>query len=249
MAWSIRGSNSPCDLAHNRLCIIAIHLGNRMKHAASTFSLALVSMSIATMSLAIVGAASDSAHADILTVRAEARGGAAVGQGMFGELKDEAFHQERGNLGYGVLVGAEVFFVDAWVQHDQFIGDGGVNGTWTQFMAGLDIEIDFDDGKSTGSGVWFAELGMGMGFGVGTGQQVDPPLDNSEVTDKGFLLEGRGLVGYKLTKILSLGVSVPVQFGYFTKSGLGSVANNVDNHYSSMGGAAMLTFRSSWQVK
>jgi hypothetical protein len=215
-----------------------------MKHAASTLSLAL-----AAMSFAVVGGVSESAHADILTVRAEARGGAALGKGMFGELKDEAFHQERGNLSYGIIAGAEFFFIDAWIQHDQFIGDGGVNGTWTQFMTGLDVEIDFDDGKDSGSGVWFAEMGMGLGFGVGTGQQVDPPLDNSEVTDKGFLFEARGLVGYRLNKLLSVGMSVPVQFGYFTKSGLGSVANNVDNHYSSMGGAAMFTFRSNWQIK
>ncbi|MCP4449573.1 MAG: hypothetical protein GY811_30205 [Myxococcales bacterium] len=217
-----------------------------MKNAA--LSLPLV---IAATSLVATGWSATTAHADILSVRGEARAGASLGRGMFGELKDEAFHQERGNIDYGVLVGAELFFIDAWIQHDQFISDGGVNGTWTQFMTGLDVEIDFEDegSKAGAGGTWFAELGMGIGFGVGTGQQVDPPLDNSEVTDKGFLFEARGLVGYRLTGLLSVGASVPVQFGYFTKSGAGAVANNVDNHYSSMGGAALLTFRATWQLK
>ncbi len=172
-----------------------------------------------------------------------------MGKGMFGELKDEAFHQERGSLDYGVIVGAEAFFVDVWIQHDQFLSNGSVSGTWTQFMTGLDVEVDFDGDTKKGGGFWFVEVGMGLGFGVGTGQQVDPPLDNSEVTDKGFLFEARGFAGYRLNALMSLGVSVPVQFGYFTKSGLGAVANNVDNHYSSMGGAALLTFRSNWQIK
>ncbi len=188
------------------------------------------------------------ADADILTVRAEGRAGAALGKGMFGERKDDAFHQQRGNLAYGVVVGAEFLFIDTWIQHDQFLGGGSVNGTWTQFMMGFDFEVDFDDKKS-GGGTWFAELGMGVGFGVGTGQQVDPPLDNSEVTDKGFLVEGRALVAYRLNTLLSVGLTIPLQFGYFTKSGSGSTANNVDNHYSSTGGAAMFTLRSSWQLK
>lgn len=224
--------------------IIAIHSDYRMKNPALTLPLAAAALATAMF-------ASGTAHADILSVRAEARGGAAGGKGMFGEIKDEAFHQERGNLDYGVLVGAEALFIDVWIQHDQYIGGGEVNGTWTQFMLGLDVEIDFDDEKKKGQsgGFWFAELGMGLGFGVGTGQQVDPPLDNSEVTDKGFLFEARGLVAYRINSLMSLGVSMPVQFGYFTKSGLGNVANDVDNHYSSVGGAGLLTFRSNWTIK
>ncbi len=200
------------------------------------------------LAMALLGLSSP-AYGDILTVRAEGRAGAALGKGMFGERKADAFHQERGNLGYGVVVGAELFFIDAWIQHDQFLGGGSVNGTWTQFMTGFDLEVDFDDTKKGGGGTWFAELGMGVGFGVGTGQQVDPPLDNSEVTDKGFLVEGRALVAFRLNELLSLGVTIPLQFGYFTKSGSGTTANNVDNHYSSTGGAAMLTLRSSWNLK
>lgn len=198
------------------------------------------------------------ASADLLTVRAEARGGVSGGKGMFGERSDESFHEGHGALGYGVAAGAEVFLIDLWVQHDQYLDSGDVS-TWTQFMAGFDVEIGFGDKKGShfndsgkevgGYDSIMAELGMGVGFGVGTGQQVTPPLDNGQVTDKGFLLEGRAFVAYRLTKLMAVGVTLPAQFGYFTKSGAGTAANNVDNHYSGVNFAAMLTFRSSWNLK
>lgn len=199
------------------------------------------------------------ASADVLTLRADSKLGGAAGKGMFGERKDAGFYEGGARPSYGLILGAEVFFIDAWIEHDQFLKSGDVNGTWTQFMLGVDVEIDIGktkagdvsaDGKPTGGySAWMAELGMGAGFGVGTGQQVDPPLDNSEVTDKGILLEARAMVAYRLTEMFSLGVTVPFQFGYFTKSGSGTVANSVDNHYAGMSGSAMLTFRAALKLK
>ena len=198
------------------------------------------------------------ASADMLTLRVDAKAGASGGKGMFGERQNESFQGGHGIATYGVAVGAEVFFIDAWVQHDQFISGGKVS-TWTQFMLGIDVEIDMgektggdvgDSGKIVGGYYsMFAELGMGVGFGVGTGRQVVPPLDNSQVTDKGFLFEGRAFVAYRLSKLFAVGLMLPAQFGYFTKAGSGTAANNTDNHYSAFSGAAMLTFRSSWQLK
>jgi hypothetical protein len=199
-----------------------------------------------------------SASADVLTLRADVKAGAGGGKGMFGERKADSFHEGHGALSYGVNAGAEVFFVDLWIQHDQFVGGGNVS-TWTQFMAGFDVEIDLGEktggtkdasGKTVGGyNSMFAELGMGAGFGVGTGQQVVPPLDNSQVTDKGFVFEGRAFVAHRLSKVFAVGLMLPAQFGYFTKSGAGTAANNVDNHYSAVSAAAMLTFRSSWNLK
>ena len=199
------------------------------------------------------------ADADILGVRADVRSGVAGGKGMFGAQKDNAFHGDGVRPGYWFLVGAELFFLDGWVQHDQFISSGSVTGTWTQFMLGFDVEVDLGDRKSFefndkgdkvgGYSSMFVELGMGFGFGVGTGKQVQPPLDNGELTDKGFLFEGRAMVGYRLTQLLSVGFTTPVSFGYFTKVGPGTTANNIDNHYSGMSAAGMLTLRANWTIK
>lgn len=214
---------------------------------------------VLAMMVVSLGVSPALATADILTLRADTKLGGAAGKGMFGERKDVGFYEGGARPSYGLILGAEVFFVDAWIEHNQFLQSGDVNGTWTQFMLGIDVEIEIGEtkaadvnaaGKSSGGySAWMAELGMGAGFGVGTGQQVDPPLDNSEVTDKGFLLEARGMVAYRLTEMFSLGVTVPVQFGYFTKSGSGTFANNVDNHYAGMSGSAMLTFRAALKLK
>lgn len=199
------------------------------------------------------------AAADLLSLRAETRAGGAVGTGMFGERHEDAFHAGIGGPGYGVVVGAEVLLVDLWIEHNQYLTGGDVDGTWTQFMLGFDVQFDFGADKSFsydenakkigGYPAWFGELGMGLGFGVGTGQQVDPPLDNTEVTDKGLMFEGRAAFGYRLTRLLSLGMTFPLTMGYFTKSGAGTFANNVDNHYMSLGFSGLVTFRAKWQIK
>ena len=194
--------------------------------------------------------------ADLASVHADLRAGGAGGAGMFGEREGEAFHAGRGPLAYGIVVGAELFFLDAWIGHDQFVESGSVNGTWTQFMLGADIQLDFGSRKSTslsdsgkkvgGYNSMFVELGAGLGYGVGTGRQVDPPLDNSEVTDKGFLVESHLLIGYRITTFLALGFDVPMQFGYFTKAG---AANDTDNHYSSFGAQGLVTLRGSFKLR
>ncbi len=208
-----------------------------------------------TASLAFTGS---DASADLLSLRADVKAGVGGGTGMFGERKDDAFQAGHGTAGYGVAVGAEIFLIDAWVQHEQFVG-GGNTSTWTQFMLGFDGQIGVGDKKGThcddagkekgGYESIMVELGMGAGFGVGTGLQVTPPLDNAQVTDKGFLLEGRIFVAHRITKAFAVGIMLPAHFGYFTKSGSGTAANNVDNHYTAAGGSAMLTLRGSVQLQ
>lgn len=209
----------------------------------------------AALGLAAFGLAGP-AHADILSLRAEAHGGGQAGAGFAGEVESDSFFAGATGATYGALVGAEIVFVDVWVQHDQYVGGDGLAGTFTKFMLGLDLEMDLGQPKPrdprvrpSGDGPWYAELGVGLGFGVGTGQQVDPPLDNSEVTDKGFVVEGRVGAGYHLTSFLDLGLTVPVQAGFFTKSGDEIYANDVDNHYADVSAAALLTLRANIVVK
>ena len=148
--------------------------------------------------LAAITVSASEARADVLTLYATAQGGGAGGAGMSGDAKDEAFHDGAAGGAYGAMVGVEFLFIDGWVEHLQYT-DGELLGTWTQFMAGVDLKVNLgqkrggrlEDGKRKGDTYQsaFAELGIATGFGVGTGQQVDPPLDNSQVTDKGFLVQ------------------------------------------------------------
>ena len=178
---------------------------------------------------------------------------------MFGDRQDDAFQQRARGTMYGFKLGVELLFVDLWVGHHQYLGAGGLIGTWTQFMTGFDLEMDLGAKKSVvydakgnpfgGYPAWYAEFGFGVGFGVGTEQQVDPPLDNSEVTDKGFLFEGRVGAGFRLLRRLSLGFVVPVTAGYFFKSGPEAAVNDLDDQYVGMSTAVLINLRFKYTLK
>ncbi len=194
------------------------------------------------------------ASADVLSLRVEAQGGGSGGVGLAGDRKDDAFSEGARGPAYGALLGAEILFIDAWIEHRQTRVDGAV-ATWTQFMTGLDLDIPLGtpdqapDATSAPRPRGYAELGLGFGFGVGTGQQVVLPLDNGEITDKGFLAEARLGAGIHLGPVLSLGVVVPVSAGYYFKSGAGVAANDLGTHYQAIQAAALVNLRFRIKVK
>jgi hypothetical protein len=193
-------------------------------------------------------AVAPAAHADVLSLRAEALGGGMGGIGITGEqaTRDAAFFAERAGPGYGALVGAEVFYVDAWVSHLQF-PRGATVGTWTTFGLGIDLDHVLRKpapvkkgvvgvGKQTG----YLEAGVSVTYCVGTGQQVEPPLDASELSDRGFALDLRFGAGFTLAGGLSLGVALPISGGYFFKQGF---ANDESTHYTSVQAGLLLVAR------
>ncbi|HUH00934.1 MAG TPA: hypothetical protein VML75_03000 [Kofleriaceae bacterium] len=211
--------------------------------------------------LAVLGLTRGDARADVLSLNATVQGGGAGGSGISGDAQDAAFHEGTapgGHIGpaYGVMLGVEFLFIDGWVEHTQYRDGEGLTGTWTQFMAGVDIKVNVgeerggrvEEGKRTGDAYHsaYVEMGLGTGFGVGTGQQVMPPLDNAQVTDKGFLVQASFGLGYRLNRVISLGVRVPVQAGYMFKNG---VANDEGNQYISAQAAVLLGLRFDLQLK
>ncbi len=208
------------------------------------------------MVCAALGALAAPARADILTLHATAQAGGALGRGISGDAKDAAFHDGASGATYGAEVGVEILFVDGWIEHFQYAGSGGLLGTWTQFMVGVDLKMHFgsqrgghlEKGKRVGDAyqVGYAEMGIGAGFGVGTGQQVMPPLDNAQVTDKGFLVQGSFALGYRLNRVISINLRVPVQAGYMFKNG---IANDSGNQYTSVQGALLAGLRFEFQLK
>jgi hypothetical protein len=171
------------------------------------------------------------ASADVFKLFAELHAGGMYGTGTSGEQKDKAFFANAPNGDFGFLLGAELVVFDAWIQHHEFT-DGSHLSTWTQFGLGIHTQVSLgsDAEQKAGKGT-FLEFGTGAWFGLGTGQQVMPPLDNAQVTDKGFLLEGRFGFGGHINKILDFGLTVPVSYGYFFKNGNGAAANNLSTHY------------------
>jgi hypothetical protein len=179
------------------------------------------------------------AEAKILEIYAQAQGGGMYGKGLSGAQKDNDFFFGAKGASYGAKVGAEVMWVDAWIEHNQFTRGDGISGTWTQFMAGFDYDFPIGDEPEKGKPhKTYAQIGIAAGFGMGTGQQVDPPLSNDEITDKGFVAELSFGGEYRFNKLLSIGLNVPITYGYIFKNGVD--ANDEENQYHSIHGAAYL---------
>jgi hypothetical protein len=187
------------------------------------------------------------ASADVLKLFGEVHGGGAFGTGTAGDqaVKDSAFFAKAPHLTYGALVGAEFLFLDGLIEHHQFT-DGSRIATWTQFGLALHGTVDLGDAKQQKAheGGYF-EFSFGGWFGLGTGQQVMPPLDNAQITDKALLVEGRLGGGTHLNSVFDLGVTVPVSWGYFFKNGNGAAVNDVSTHYQSVQASALLVLRAN----
>ncbi len=200
----------------------------------------------ATLVTLVLLAAAPSAHADILVLYGNVYGGGMAGKGTGGDQKDEDFFQNAPNGAYGLSVTGRFLFFAAEISHHQYSFFGGEEEnslrTWTQFAAGLDFDIQLgsEQEKKQHKGKYI-NLGTMAGFGLGTGQQVEPPLDNGEVTDKGFVIGGRFGVGTHLSKLFDFGLQVPVYYGYYFKNGV--AANDVNNHYQGVHASALLYLR------
>lgn len=196
----------------------------------------------ALLVLGAVVVAPAAASAEVFKLYGEARGGGMYGSGLSGDQKNVAFFQKSKGLGYGAAIGGRFLILDVNIKHMQYRHSGDLS-TWTQFNGGLDFAVDMGSAadKKANKGA-YVEMGMFVGFGVGTGAQIDPPLDATEVTDKGFFLEGQLGFGKHLSKIFDIGVVVPVSWGYFFKSG---AANDMSNQYQSIQLDALLTLRAN----
>jgi hypothetical protein len=194
------------------------------------------------ISLALLAplAAARPASAHVFDLYAEIKGGGGSGLGVAGAQKDNDFFGGASGAMYGAKVGGEVLFTDIWVEHWQFTDLKGVIGTWTQFMAGTDVDFPLGDTPQGKQPTTFAELGFGFGFGIATGQQVMPPLDNAQLSDKGFIGQLYLGVDYRFNKVMSIGLAVPLTYGYMFKSG---AANDTSNHYHQLAATPNAYFR------
>ena len=203
-------------------------------------------MRATVLTLAALAAAPAPARADVAVLMGNVHGGGMFGKGTGGDQKDEAFFANAPNGAYGLTVTGRFLFLAAEITHRQysFVGGEDENSlrTWTQFSAGVDFEVGLGSTqeKKERKGT-FLQLSAMAGFGLGTGQQVEPPLDNGEITDKGFMLGGKLALGTHLSKHFDLGLMVPAQYGYFFKNGV--AVNDVSNHYQGIHVEALVFLR------
>ena len=183
------------------------------------------------------------ASADILRLFAEGHGGGMYGQGTSGDQKDSAFFKNSPHGTYGALIGAQILLFEGMIQHHQYTDLHRIT-TWTQFGVGIHTTLDTGNEKERKEGKGgYAEFSAAAWFGIGTGQQAMLPLDNAQLSDKAFLAEGRFGFGTHADEHFDFGVTVPVSYGWFFKSGNGAGANNVSNQYRGFAVEALLLLR------
>jgi hypothetical protein len=191
-----------------------------------------------------------SARAEVIDLTAQLLAGGGGGAGLSGAQKDAAFFDKAAGGLWGARLGVELLFTDVWVEHWQMQGSS-LLGTWTQFMAGADVSFGIGDpalGKDgkPGRQKTFAELGFYVGYGLATGQQVEPPLDNAELSDKGFLAQMSLGIDYRFSNFVSAGLTVPMTYGYMFKNG---AANDESTRYQQFHAAGFLYLRLSVGTK
>lgn len=187
---------------------------------------------------ALLVLAAPPAEAALLELHASLRAGGQTGKGIGGAQKDEDFFANASGGVFGAVVGLEILWIDLYVEHDQITDFSDITGTWTQFMVGPHFAFPLEEAKPGGRAKTYADLALSVGFGVGTGQQVEPPLDNGEISDKGVMVELRVGVEHRFNRVVGVGLSVPFGWGYMFKN---DVVNDTENHYQTFHAMALAT--------
>ncbi|MCC6994992.1 MAG: hypothetical protein IT370_10325 [Deltaproteobacteria bacterium] len=165
-------------------------------------------LGLAIAAVLLSAGAARRADARLLQLTVQADVGGSVGRGTANDDTDTDFFNVQSGGAFGGKLGIEFLFIDAWVEHQQFF-KGGLKGSWTQLMLGTDFDFPLsEDDKLIGT------VGTGLGFGIGTLQSVDPPLDKAQVENKGFVAQLSIDLDYKLSQLVSLGVSLPIGYHY-----------------------------------
>lgn len=159
-------------------------------------------------------AAPSLAEARLVDLRAGLRTGALIGWGTDSSTPD-FFEKTRGGA-MGFEVGAKLLVLDLSANFLQVINGDGRVGTLTQLLLGVEIDIPIGSGRSNqGRNRTILRPGISGGFGFGTPGPVDPPLDNSQISDKGFVSQLKIGVEHFLNPYVGLGVEGDLGYHYF----------------------------------
>ena len=178
------------------------------------------------------------AQARLLDLRAGADAGGIVGWGATSNTPDFFEHTSGGALGFNL--GLRLLVFDASIGFTQVLNGSGTVGTLTQFLLGIAIDVPVGHDKlpnRKSRAVVTPALVGGLGFG--TAGPVDPPLDNDQVSDKGFVSHLKFGYEYFLNPFMAVGATGLLGWHYFFG---GQVITNSQDHSSGYHAAALAQF-------
>jgi hypothetical protein len=204
------------------------------------------SLALAAAALGLTSVAARPAEARLIDLRAGVIGGGITGWGSTSNTPD--FFDRRKGLGLGVDVGVKLLIFDVSANFFQLIDSNGREGTLTQVLGGVNIDVPvghdkFQTGIDRGHNKNILHPLAEVGFAAGTPEPVHPPLDNAQISDKG-LVTYVGL-GYEhfLTGLIAVGAEADYGYHYFTGGGKSMmVANQLYSSGTQLAGYATLTF-------
>lgn len=165
-------------------------------------------------------------EAKVLDLYASLKGGWVTGGGSNSLAANAAdyFELERGPA-LGFEVGAEILFLDLMINGTRMFDprstdeagvQEGSGGTFFQFLLGIDGDFALDGGAVPST---FLRVGGNAGVGLGLHREVRAPLDDSQVSDKGFVFNGVLALDQHLSRFFVVGLEVQPGYHIFFPGG------------------------------
>ena len=191
--------------------------------------------------LAAVALAASPAEARLIDLRAGGRIGGLVG---WGSSNAPDFYDSASGGGGGFELGAKLLIVDLSVNFTQLFS----GSTLTQFLLGFTFDIPvgnmyFQDGIAKGKSRNIIRPILNGGFAVGTPKGIDLPLDDAQISQKGFISNFGAGYEFFLNPFIAVGAQADYGWHYFVGGGkstfTGSQKHSAGYHFD---GFATVTF-------
>jgi hypothetical protein len=186
-----------------------------------------VAVSLASLALGLLVALSAApAQARLIDLYAGPRAGGMIGWGSRSTTPD--FFEKARGAALGAEVGVKVLVLNLSVSFLQMLDGSGRSGTLSQALLGFELDIPIGNPRSPEERrKLLLRPGAGAGVGFGTPGPVRPPLSNDQISDKGFITQGKLALEYNPNVLLGFGVEGAFGYHYFVGA---QAANNVSTH-------------------
>jgi hypothetical protein len=184
--------------------------------------------------LLLVALAARPSEARLIDLHAGVRVGGMTGWGTTANTPD--FFERRRGFGPGFEVGVKLLVFDLSASFLQVIDGSGRAGTLEQLVFGLNIDVPvgndrFHQGVEKGKSRNIIRPLLNFGVATGTPEPIQAPLNNAQISDKGFV----SYMGVSYEHFLNefIGVGAQADYGYHYFVGGGKTMTAVNATHSS----------------
>jgi hypothetical protein len=179
--------------------------------------------------LLLVALAARPSEARLIDLHAGARVGGMTGWGTTANTPD--FFERRRGFGPGFEVGVKLLVFDLSASFLQVIDGNGRAGTLEQLVFGLNIDVPvgndkFQRGVEKGKSRNIIRPLLNFGVATGTPEPIQAPLNNAQISDKGFVSYMGVSYEHFLNEFIGVGAQADYGYHYFVGGGKTMMAAN-----------------------